>query len=110
MAYTYIFDLDDTLYDQLGAFNVAYHYHFADSDIGVETLYRHFRHYSDMVFEQTQEGQMTLTEMHIYRITEAVNDFDIHCQRKKHSIFKKTMKKRNNILPCRILLRHYCMT
>ncbi|QIN25882.1 HAD-IA family hydrolase [Staphylococcus chromogenes] len=93
MAYTYIFDLDDTLYDQLGAFNVAYHYHFADSDIGVETLYRHFRHYSDLVFEQTQEGQMTLTEMHIYRITEAVNDFDIALPEKKALDFQKDYEK-----------------
>lgn len=110
MGYTYIFDLDDTLYDQLGAFNVAYHYHFADSHIGVDTLYRHFRHYSDLVFEQTQEGQMTLTEMHIYRITEAVNDFDIALPEKKALDFQRDYEKAQHHIvlshPMRTMLYH----
>ncbi|MCQ9291262.1 HAD family hydrolase [Staphylococcus hyicus] len=89
MTYTFIFDLDDTLYDQLQAFNVAYHYHFADSDIDVSSLYRHFRHYSDLVFEQTQDGRMTVTEMHIYRITAALNDFDIALPEKKAIAFQR---------------------
>ncbi|MCQ9300160.1 HAD family hydrolase [Staphylococcus hyicus] len=89
MTYTFIFDLDDTLYDQLQAFNVAYHYHFADSDIDVSSLYRHFRHYSDLVFEQTQDGRMTVTEMHIYRITAALNDFDIALSEKKAIAFQR---------------------
>lgn len=89
MAYTFIFDLDDTLYDQLEAFNIAYQYHFADSDINVATLYRHFRHYSDDVFDQTQNGDMTVTEMQIYRITEAANDFDIALPEKKALAFQR---------------------
>ncbi|MFP4931785.1 HAD family hydrolase [Staphylococcus coagulans] len=72
-----LFDLDDTLYNQLEAFEFAYHRHFADSDIGAETLYRHFRIYSDALFEATQLGELSLKAMHIARITQAVHDFDI---------------------------------
>ncbi|MBI5974378.1 HAD family hydrolase [Staphylococcus canis] len=89
MTLALIFDLDDTLYDQLQAFEYAYYQHFADSDMGVEALYRRFRAYSDEVFEATQNGRMTLSEMHVYRITEAVNEFDIALPEKKARAFQQ---------------------
>ncbi|MGV3244770.1 HAD family hydrolase [Staphylococcus sp. 11261D007BR] len=84
-----LFDLDDTLYDQLQAFQYAYYRHFADSDIGVERLYRHFRMYSDEVFQATQNGQMAIDQMHIYRISQAVKDFDIALPQQKAMQFQK---------------------
>lgn len=85
----FIFDLDDTLYNQLQAFQYAYYRHFEDSDIGVESLYRHFRQYSDEVFEKTQDGRMSISEMHLYRITNAVRDFDINLPERKARSFQE---------------------
>ncbi|ARJ50588.1 HAD family hydrolase [Staphylococcus lutrae] len=89
MNNTIIFDLDDTLYDQLQPFEYAYYRHFGDSQIGVERLYRHFRIYGEALFEATQSGHMSISAMHVVRITRAVADFDIALPVDKARAFQK---------------------
>ncbi|PCF78600.1 haloacid dehalogenase [Staphylococcus intermedius] len=84
-----IFDLDDTLYDQLSGFEYAYYRHFGDTEIGVERLYRHFCLYSEELFEATQTGALSLADMHIIRITRAVADFDIELPEEKARAFQR---------------------
>lgn len=84
-----IFDLDDTLYDQLSGFEYAYYRHFGDTDIGVERLYRHFRLYSEELFEATQTGALSVPDMHVVRITRAVADFDIELPEEKAHAFQR---------------------
>lgn len=84
-----IFDLDDTLYDQLSGFEYAYYRHFGDTDIGVERLYRHFRLYSEELFEATQTGKLSVPDMHVVRITRAVADFDIALPEEKARAFQR---------------------
>lgn len=71
-----IFDIDDTLYDQLAPFKRAFEKHFYSPDIPVEELFKLSRMYSDEVFEESENGTMTHTEMHIYRIRRALEHFD----------------------------------
>ncbi|ENI5631084.1 HAD family hydrolase [Staphylococcus pseudintermedius] len=84
-----IFDLDDTLYDQLSGFEYAYYRHFGDTDIGVERLYRHFRLYSEELFEATQTGALSVPDMHVVRITRAVADYDIELPEEKAHAFQR---------------------
>ncbi len=75
-----IFDMDDTLYDQMAPFGQAYNEVFGTSkeyDVPVEKLFVRSRLHSDVVFDQVQNGQMSDEDMHVYRITHAFADFDI---------------------------------
>ncbi|SFL70285.1 putative hydrolase of the HAD superfamily [Gracilibacillus orientalis] len=76
---TIIFDVDDTLYDQLQPFRNAVHQQldtsFTDSEIG--SLYKTSRKYSDEVFEKYMSGEITALELQTYRMTKACEEFEI---------------------------------
>ncbi|MCJ0224866.1 HAD family hydrolase [Clostridioides difficile] len=70
-----IFDVDDTLYNQLTPFYIAYNKVFSSiKDVSIEDLYISSRKYSDEVFHLTESGEMTIKEMHIYRIMKAFEE------------------------------------
>ncbi|HFH9837042.1 TPA: HAD family hydrolase [Streptococcus suis] len=73
-----IFDLDDTLYDQIQPFKKAISRHLQVADELMAPLYLAFRHHADQVFEAAATGKMSLKDSHIYRMKEALADFDIH--------------------------------
>lgn len=74
-----IFDVDDTLYDQIEPFKRAMREVFPNEyeKLGSrkEGLYLRFRYYSDKVFHLTEDGSLSLEDMRVYRITEALKDF-----------------------------------
>ena len=71
-----VFDVDDTLYEQIVPFKNAYKNLF-DMDIDMEQFYLLSRHYSDVKFEASRNGDMTMDEYHIYRIQEAAKDLGV---------------------------------
>lgn len=71
-----VFDVDDTLYEQIVPFENAYKSLF-DMDINMEQFYLLSRHYSDVKFEASRNGEMTMDEYHIYRIQEAARDLGV---------------------------------
>ena len=71
-----VFDVDDTLYEQIVPFENAYKSLF-DMDIDMEQFYILSRHYSDMKFEASRNGEITMDEYHIYRIQEAARDLGV---------------------------------
>ena len=71
-----VFDVDDTLYEQIVPFENAYKRLF-DMDIDLEQFYLLSRHYSDVKFEASRNGEMTMDEYHIYRIQEAARDLGV---------------------------------
>ncbi len=73
---TIIFDVDDTLYDQLTPFQQAFEAVFHDLSIPIEELFKYSRIYSDEVFQQSEDGTITKLEMQIYRIRKAMEHFD----------------------------------
>lgn len=70
---SFIFDVDDTVYNQLDPFQLAFEENFKglEKKISVEELYKQSRHFSDLVFAKTERGEMSLQEMRAYRITKA---------------------------------------
>lgn len=70
-----IFDLDDTLYDQIQPFKKALDRHLQVDDELVGPLYLAFRHHADQVFEAAATGKMSLKDSHIYRMKAALADF-----------------------------------
>ena len=72
-----VFDVDDTLYEQIVPFENAYKSLF-DMDIDMEKFYLLSRYYSDVKFEASRNGEMTMDEYHIYRIQEAAKDLGVY--------------------------------
>ena len=71
-----VFDVDDTLYEQIVPFENAFRSLF-DIDIDMEKFYLLSRYYSDVKFEDSRNGEMTMDEYHIYRIQEAAKDLGV---------------------------------
>ena len=72
-----VFDVDDTLYEQIVPFENAYKSLF-DMDIDMEQFYLLSRYYSDVKFEASRNGEMNMDEYHIYRIREAAKDLGVY--------------------------------
>ena len=63
-----IFDVDDTLYDQVIPFWNAYKAVFKDRfQLPMDDLFAASRRRSDEVFGPSQRGEITMEEMYIYR-------------------------------------------
>jgi len=79
MVKTFIFDVDDTLYDQLEPFRRAFKKHFLrfNDEVDVEQLYKLSRKYSDEAFESTGYEIKNLRKMHVYRISKAFEELGI---------------------------------
>lgn len=71
-----LFDVDDTLYDQLKPFQQAFEKNFSFDDISIEELYVCSRQLSDQVFHLSESGEMDMQDMHIYRIKKAMAHFN----------------------------------
>ncbi|MBC1612930.1 HAD family hydrolase [Listeria welshimeri] len=85
-----IFDIDDTVYDQLKPFEEAFKTVFEKADhLKIENLYIKSRFYSDEVYHRVVRGEMPKAEMHIYRITQALNDFDYQITKKEAEAFQR---------------------
>lgn len=70
-----VFDIDDTLYDQLKPFEDAFQAVFkSEINISCADLYKKSRKYSDEVFHLTEDGSLYLEDMHVYRISKAFLD------------------------------------
>lgn len=85
-----IFDVDDTLYDQLKPFKDAFNKIFDKyKSISYMELYKKSRKYSDDVFEQTEKGLLSLEDMHVYRISKAFSDYDVEIEREDAIRFQR---------------------
>lgn len=86
-----IFDIDDTVYDQLKPFENAFKATFGKADhLKIENLYIKSRFYSDEVYHRVVRGEMPKAEMHVYRITQALSDFDYQITKKEAEAFQHT--------------------
>ncbi|WP_323710859.1 HAD family hydrolase [Mammaliicoccus lentus] len=84
-----IFDLDDTLYDTKQPFINAMKKIYSNFSVDENILFYKFRKHSDEVFLLTQNNEMTLENMHIYRIKEALKHFGINITDKEAILFQK---------------------
>lgn len=96
MMINLIFDIDDTVYDQLKPFENAFKTVFGKADhLKIENLYIKSRFYSDEVYHRVVRGEMPKAEMHVYRITQALSDFDYQITKKKQKHFNTPTNKTN---------------
>lgn len=73
-----VFDMDDTLYDQMMPFRQAYRQIFGNRfDVDVDKLFQLSRKYSDELFLPSQRGEISMEEVFIYRIQKAFEDMNI---------------------------------
>lgn len=88
---TIVFDLDDTLYDQLGPFRFATQKVIKAplTNIEMEELYLLSRKYSDEVFEAQMRGEITALELQTYRIMMACKDFGLTIDKKTAQAFQE---------------------
>ncbi|SEO87222.1 putative hydrolase of the HAD superfamily [Amphibacillus marinus] len=76
---TIIFDVDDTLYDQALSFHKTFKslidptYSYTD----IDTIYRTSRQYSEILFDQSEAGEISVLEWQVGRISKALADYDI---------------------------------
>ncbi len=85
-----IFDVDDTIYNQLEPFENAVKKVFNNyNDIDVLELFNGHRKYSDELFNLTEDGTLSLEDMRIYRITKAFSDFGKNITLKEAKDFQK---------------------
>ena len=87
-----VFDVDDTLYEQIVPFEKAYKNLF-NMDIDMEKFYLLSRYYSDVKFEASRNGEMTMDEYHIYRIQEAAKDLGVFLTDEQALNMQKEYKK-----------------
>ena len=87
-----VFDVDDTLYEQIVPFENAYKSLF-DMDIDMGRFYLLSRYYSDVKFEASRNGEMTMDEYHIYRIQEAAKDLGVYLSDEQALNMQKEYKK-----------------
>lgn len=76
---TIIFDVDDTLYDQSRSFHTTFRKMFEGpfTDEEIDKIYRVSRKYSEILFDQSEAGEITQFEWQTGRISKACNDFNI---------------------------------
>ena len=93
---TFIFDIDDTLYDQVTPFVEAYDDVFGQGnyDIDVIKLFVQSRKHSDEVYEQSLRGEMSMKDMQVYRIQKAFEDFNIFISEEDAWTFQKIYAKK----------------
>jgi HAD superfamily hydrolase (TIGR01549 family) len=71
------FDLDDTLHDHLHPFSKAFEDAFPElyAQMNVESLYKKFRDFSDLLWKKHSNQELTLEELRIARIVMALEYF-----------------------------------
>ena len=74
----FLFDVDDTLYDQLQPFQRAYLKMFGEPEgVDLERLFSRSRKRGDEVFEASQLGTISMEEMYIYRTQKSFADLEL---------------------------------
>lgn len=86
---TIIFDVDDTLYDQALSFHNTFRTLFEGTFTyeEIDQIYKVSRKYSEILFDQSEAGEITQFEWQTGRIIAACNDFDIPIDMKKAADF-----------------------
>lgn len=87
-----VFDVDDTLYEQILPFKKACQ-KVLKEEIDIEKMYHRSRYYSDLKFEDSRNGTMTMKEYHIYRVQKAAEDLGVFLSDEEAYEFQLEYKK-----------------
>ena len=70
-----LFDVDDTLYDLSLPFKETFWEVFPGESIDLEGAFLASRKYSDMIYDRSLKGEISMEEMYIYRLGNAFRDY-----------------------------------
>lgn len=89
---TIIFDVDDTLYDQALSFHNTCKKIIKKplTDDEMDQLYRTSRKYSELLFDQSEQGLITERDWQTGRIIHACRDYDIPMDEETATVFHET--------------------
>lgn len=89
---TIIFDVDDTLYDQAQSFHKTVRKLFQEpfTNEEIDQLYKASRKYSEILFDQSEAGEISQFEWQTGRIIAACQDINIPIDTEKATIFHET--------------------
>lgn len=89
---TIIFDVDDTLYDQAQSFHKTVNKLFQEpfTDEEIDSLYKASRKYSEILFDKSENGEISQFEWQTGRIIAACKDFNIPIDTEKAAVFHET--------------------
>ena len=107
-----LFDVDDTLYDQLQPFKEACKQHFYFKDLAIERLYTLSRKYSDEIFLLSENGKISMKDMQIYRIQKAMKTLGYTITDGQALDFQETYaknQKKIELLPYMQIVFEYCI-
>ena len=94
-----LFDVDDTLYDQVELFGKACRELFGNRfSIDIRRLFEARTRRSDEVFELSQTGRISMEEMYIYRIQKAFEDFGEYVTEQEALRFQEIYEKKQRQL------------
>ncbi|WP_428910018.1 HAD family hydrolase [Niallia sp. Krafla_26] len=88
--FTFIFDLDDTLYDRTQPLQSALLDFPPAENIPFDVFLKVFTKNSDIAFDRVREGVWSLAESHIYRIKETLAPLGIHINEDQARVFQQT--------------------
>ena len=89
-----LFDVDDTLYDLSEPFCKAYTELFGQEEEALlQKIFRSSRKYSDEVYNKALAGEITMEEMYIYRVQNALLDYKKQITDKKALEFQSIYEK-----------------
>ena len=71
MIQAILFDIDDTLYDLSIPFKEAFREFFPGEEIELEGAFLASRKYSDLIYDRSLNGEISIEEMYIYRMGNA---------------------------------------
>ena len=91
---TFIFDVDDTLYNQMIPFRNAFYQIIGEvSKDQIDRLYRLNREKSDELFEQSETGELPKKDMQVMRIQHACEQEKMAISQEKALAFQKAYEK-----------------
>ena len=70
-----LFDIDDTLYDLSIPFKEAFREFFPGEKMDLEGAFLASRKYSDLIYDRSLSGEISMAEMYIYRLGNAFRDY-----------------------------------
>jgi len=98
MENIFVFDIDDTLYDQLHAFRRSIeNLRISDKNgLDISVLYQLMKKYGDETFSSTGFNQTELRKMQVFRIERSLQDYDIYISDNQALKFQLDFEKYQN--------------
>lgn len=87
-----MFDCDDTLYDLSWPFRKCMEEFLSDIDVNLNSFYADYRKFGDLIFDQLQQGKITIDESGVYRIEKACEKYGIELSHEKAVEFQSRYK------------------